>query len=72
MALGRAVAAAAIVAQTEDRRFAGLDAAWFPALRFVYDGRNSMRDVVLPDGAVYAGVGVQDATRAVPATAAGA
>jgi UDP-N-acetyl-D-mannosaminuronic acid dehydrogenase len=53
----------AIVSQTADRVFAGLDAAWFPALRAVYDGRNSLRELALPAGVTYVGVGVQAATR---------
>jgi nucleotide sugar dehydrogenase len=53
----------AIVTQTADGAFSGLDAAWFPELRAVYDGRNSLRDLALPDGVAYIGVGVQAATR---------
>jgi nucleotide sugar dehydrogenase len=53
----------AIVAQTADGTFRRLDPAWFPALRVVYDGRNSLREVDLPDGVAYVGVGVQAATR---------
>jgi nucleotide sugar dehydrogenase len=53
----------AIVSQTADGAFAGLDAAWFPALRAVYDGRNSLRALALPAGVTYVGVGVQAATR---------
>lgn len=56
----------AVVTQTADRAFAGLDAAWFPALAAVYDGRNSLRDLVLPEGVAYVGVGVQAATRGRP------
>jgi nucleotide sugar dehydrogenase len=55
----------AIVSQTADRGFADLDAAWFPALRAVYDGRNSLRELALPAGVTYVGVGVQAATRRV-------
>ena len=53
----------AIVAQTADRAFNGLDAAWFPELRVVYDGRNSLRGLALPEDVAYVGVGVQAATR---------
>ena len=53
----------AIVTQTADRAFAALDAAWFPALRAVYDGRNSLRTLALPEGVAYVGVGVQASTR---------
>ena len=53
----------AIVTQTADRAFAALDAAWFPDLRAVYDGRNSLRALALPAGVAYVGVGVQASTR---------
>ncbi|MCU0479039.1 MAG: nucleotide sugar dehydrogenase [Chloroflexi bacterium] len=53
----------AIVAQTGDRRFLGLDPAWFPDLRVVFDGRNSLRSLALPGDVAYVGVGVQAATR---------
>ncbi len=56
----------AIVTQTADRRFAGLRSEWFPELRVVFDGRNSLRMVDLPPGVAYLGVGVQAATRRVP------
>jgi UDP-N-acetyl-D-mannosaminuronic acid dehydrogenase len=56
----------AVVAQTGDRAFAALDPAWFPELRVVYDGRNRLRGLRLPDGVAYLGVGVQDATRGGP------
>ena len=48
----------AIVSQTADPQFASLDAAWFPALSVVFDGRNSLRELALPDGVAYHGVGV--------------
>jgi UDP-N-acetyl-D-mannosaminuronic acid dehydrogenase len=57
----------AIVAQTGDRAFATLDPAWFPSLAIVYDGRNSLRGLALPEGVTYVGVGVQAATRVRPA-----
>jgi nucleotide sugar dehydrogenase len=53
----------AIVSQTADQVFTGLDAAWFPELRAVYDGRNSLRALALPQDVAYVGVGVQAATR---------
>ncbi len=53
----------AIVTQTGDLAFGGLDPAWFPALAAVYDGRNSLRGLALPDDVAYVGVGVQAATR---------
>ncbi len=56
----------AIVTQTADRRFAALDPAWFPELAVVYDGRNSLRSLALPDGVAYLGIGVQAGTRDTP------
>ncbi len=53
----------AVVTQTGDRQFGSLDPAWFPDLAVVYDGRNSLRSLALPDGVAYVGVGVQAATR---------
>ncbi len=53
----------AVVAQTGDRHFLELDPAWFPGLQVVFDGRNSLRSLALPDGVAYAGVGVQAGTR---------
>lgn len=47
-----------VVTHTADRRWLDLDAAWFPELRVVVDGRNSLRDLALPDGVLYLGVGV--------------
>ncbi|MCJ7711214.1 MAG: nucleotide sugar dehydrogenase, partial [Chloroflexi bacterium] len=57
----------AVVTQTADRVFAEIDPAWFPALAAVYDGRNSLRDLALPEGVAYVGVGIQAATRDRPA-----
>jgi nucleotide sugar dehydrogenase len=51
----------AIVTQTADPAFATLDPAWFPELRLVFDGRNSLRAVALPAGVVYRGVGLRSA-----------
>jgi nucleotide sugar dehydrogenase len=56
----------AIVTQTADRQFSDLDPAWFPELVALYDGRNSLRTLALPDGVSYLGVGVQAATRVRP------
>jgi nucleotide sugar dehydrogenase len=47
----------AVVVQTADPRFAQLDLAWFPALRILYDGRNRLADLRLPDHVRYVGVG---------------
>jgi nucleotide sugar dehydrogenase len=54
----------AVITQTGDRQFETLDPRWFPDLAVVYDGRNSLRALALPDGVAYVGVGVQAATRA--------
>jgi nucleotide sugar dehydrogenase len=53
----------ALVTQTADPQFASLDPAWFPQLTVVYDGRNSLRTLALPEGVAYLGVGVQAGTR---------
>jgi nucleotide sugar dehydrogenase len=53
----------AIVTQTADPLFRSLDFTSFPDLSVVYDGRNSLRDVSLPSGVVYHGVGVPEAAR---------
>ena len=55
--------ARAIVTQTADPLFSTLDVADFPALEVLFDGRNSLRDVVLPDRVAYHGVGVPAAAR---------
>ena len=51
--------ARAIVTQTGDPLFRDLDFGWFPDLTLLFDGRNSLRDVALPAGVAYHGVGVQ-------------
>jgi nucleotide sugar dehydrogenase len=47
----------AIVTQTADTEWQTLDVGWFPGLRLVVDGRNSLRDLALPDGVAYRGIG---------------
>lgn len=47
----------AIVTQTADPIWQGLEPTWFPGLRSFVDGRNSLRDVALPDGVAYRGIG---------------
>jgi nucleotide sugar dehydrogenase len=47
----------AIVTQTADRAWRTIDPTWFPALRSFIDGRNSLRDLVLPEGVDYRGIG---------------
>ena len=48
----------AIVTQTADPAWASLDAAWFPTLSVLLDGRNSLRDLALAPGVAYHGIGV--------------
>ncbi len=48
---------AAIVTQTADPAWRAIDPAWFPSLRSFVDGRNSLRDLVLPEGVDYRGIG---------------
>jgi hypothetical protein len=48
---------AAIVTQTGDPRWNDLEAAWFPDLRLVFDGRNSLDGLALPEGVTRQGVG---------------
>jgi nucleotide sugar dehydrogenase len=48
----------AIITQTADDRFASLDPGWFPELSLLIDGRNSLRDLPLPSGVAYRGIGV--------------
>jgi nucleotide sugar dehydrogenase len=53
----------AIVTQTGDKLWEQIDFSLFPKLEVIFDGRNSLREVDLPDGVRYVGVGVQAATR---------
>jgi nucleotide sugar dehydrogenase len=59
----------AIVSQTADPAFAALDPAWFPDLAVLFDGRDSLRSLVLPEGVVYRGVGLPAAQRPMPTSA---
>ena len=43
--------------QTADPAWATLDPAWFRGLELVLDGRNSLRDLALPEGVGYQGIG---------------
>jgi nucleotide sugar dehydrogenase len=61
---GEPIGARAIVVQTGDERFRDLDPAWFPDLAIVYDGRNRLRDLPLPAGVRYLGVGWPNGRRA--------
>jgi nucleotide sugar dehydrogenase len=56
-----APAVRAVVTQTADPAFATLDPAWFPSLEVVFDGRNSLRGLALPDRVAYHGVGLGSA-----------
>ncbi len=47
----------AVVAQTGDPAFLALDAAWFPDLTILVDGRNALRSVALPATVTYRGFG---------------
>ena len=47
----------AVVTQTGDPAWRTLEPRWFPALRILLDGRNSVRDIALPSGVTYRGVG---------------
>jgi nucleotide sugar dehydrogenase len=53
----------AIVTQTGDPLWRSLDFGRYPALQVLIDGRNSLREVDLPERARYFGIGVQAATR---------
>jgi nucleotide sugar dehydrogenase len=63
-AWGEESPARAVLTQTADPAFAGLDWAWFPDLHVLYDGRNSLRDARMPAGVAYHGVGVPAGLRA--------
>jgi nucleotide sugar dehydrogenase len=47
----------ALVVQTADEAFRSLTPAWFPGLRVLFDGRNRLSDLALPEGVHYLGVG---------------
>jgi UDP-N-acetyl-D-mannosaminuronic acid dehydrogenase len=54
---GEQSAVEAIVVQTADEAFRELTPAWFPALRVLFDGRNRLSELTLPEGVHYVGVG---------------
>ncbi|MGH2465452.1 MAG: nucleotide sugar dehydrogenase [Candidatus Limnocylindrales bacterium] len=60
---GTASDARAIVTQTADPLFRDLDFGLFPAAEVLFDGRNSLREIALPERVAYHGVGVPAATR---------
>jgi hypothetical protein len=47
----------ALVTQTADPRWNELDVAWFPTLRAVIDGRNSLGGLSLAEGVTRRGIG---------------
>ena len=53
----------AIITQTADPQWRELDFAAFPELEILFDGRNSLRDVDLPERVAYQGVGVPASVR---------
>ncbi len=55
--------ARAIVTQTADPLFGELDLSLFPDLEVLYDGRNSLRGLALPERVAFHGVGVPAAVR---------
>jgi len=61
----------AIVTQTADPRFDSLDLTWFPDLAVLFDGRDSLRELALPDSVAYRGIGLPARPRAVAGMAAG-
>jgi hypothetical protein len=44
--------------QTADQLFEGLDSKWFPRLRVVVDGRNSLRNVDFSPAVTVHGIGI--------------
>ena len=57
---GTASDARAVVTQTGDLQWRSLDPVWFPALRILVDGRNTVSGLRLPDAVAYRGIGVPD------------
>jgi nucleotide sugar dehydrogenase len=48
----------AIITQTADPLFSTIDVSRFPDLAVLFDGRDSLRDLSLPEGVAYRGIGV--------------
>jgi nucleotide sugar dehydrogenase len=59
----------AIVTQTADPLFATLDPAWFPDLAVLFDGRDSLRGLDLPESVAYRGIGLPARAGAVAGSA---
>jgi nucleotide sugar dehydrogenase len=62
--------ARAIITQTADPLFASLDFGLFPEAELLFDGRNSLRQLSLPERIAYHGVGVPASARGVVEAAA--
>jgi len=62
--------ARAIITQTADPLFASLDFSLFPEAEMLFDGRNSLRQLSLPERIAYHGVGVPASARRVVEAAA--
>lgn len=68
---GEPSGARAIVTQTADPTWGTLDVRRFPDLELVYDGRNSLGALALPEHVAYLGVGVPGTGRGRAGTAVG-
>ncbi len=60
----------AIITQTADPLFSTLDPGLFPDLAVIFDGRDSLRELALPDSVAYRGIGVPGRARAATAPTA--
>jgi nucleotide sugar dehydrogenase len=69
-AWGTASPARAIITQTADPLFLDLDFSLFPDAEILFDGRNSLRTLELPERVAYHGVGVPASSRQVIGAAA--
>lgn len=61
----------AVITQTADPLFRSLDPAWFADLRVLFDGRDGLRDLTLPDDVAYRGIGVPPKAGAAAGTGVG-
>jgi nucleotide sugar dehydrogenase len=61
----------AIVSQTADPVFAALDLDLFPDLEVIFDGRDSLRNLDLPERVAYRGIGVPARPRSAAASSTG-
>jgi nucleotide sugar dehydrogenase len=57
-AWGSQADARAVITQTGDPRWRGLDPGWFPGLAILVDGRNTLSELALPPAVTYRGIGV--------------